>query len=97
MAALREGLDAVKLFPAQTLGGLAMVRALAAPFPNLRFVPTGGIGPSELPAYIRHSAVLAVGGSWIAPRALVNERRFDEIARLAAEAAMVVAAERAPA
>jgi 2-dehydro-3-deoxyphosphogluconate aldolase / (4S)-4-hydroxy-2-oxoglutarate aldolase len=94
MAALRAGLDTVKLFPAKALGGLTMVRALAAPFPNLRFVPTGGIGPSELPEYVRQPAVLAVGGSWIAPRALVNERRFDEIARLAAEAAMIVAAER---
>jgi 2-dehydro-3-deoxyphosphogluconate aldolase / (4S)-4-hydroxy-2-oxoglutarate aldolase len=94
MVALGEGAHTVKLFPAQTVGGLAMVSALAAPFPSLRFVPTGGIGPRELPEYIRHPAVLAVGGSWIAPRALVNERRFREIARLAAEAAMIVAAER---
>ncbi len=94
MAALHEGVETVKLFPAQALGGLAMVRALAAPFPRLRFVPTGGIGPAELPDYIRHPAVVAVGGSWIAPRALVNEQRFDEISQLAADAVRIVAGAR---
>jgi 2-dehydro-3-deoxyphosphogluconate aldolase/(4S)-4-hydroxy-2-oxoglutarate aldolase len=94
MAALRAGLETVKLFPAQALGGLQMVRALAAPFPSLRFVPTGGVGPTELPQYIRHRAVLAVGGSWIAPRTLLNACEFDEISRLAAEAVAAVASAR---
>jgi 2-dehydro-3-deoxyphosphogluconate aldolase / (4S)-4-hydroxy-2-oxoglutarate aldolase len=91
MAALRAGLETVKLFPAQALGGLQMVRALAAPFPTLRFVPTGGVGPTELAQYTRHPAVLAVGGSWIAPRALLNASEFDEISRLAADAVAAVA------
>lgn len=94
MAALREGLDTVKLFPAGALGGLPTLTALAAPFPGLRFVPTGGIGQAELAAYLRHKAVLAVGGSWIAPRALLSEGRFEEIAALAAEAVATVAAAR---
>ena len=72
MAALREGLDTVKLFPAQPLGGIRWLNALAAPFPGLRFVPTGGIGPAELAEYARHPAVTAVGGSWIAPRSLLR-------------------------
>lgn len=94
MAALREELGIVKLFPAQPLGGLRWLSALAAPFPALRFVPTGGIGPAELAEYVRHAAVAAVGGSWIAPRALLRASEFGEISRLAAEAVAIVAAAR---
>ncbi|HEY6398749.1 MAG TPA: bifunctional 4-hydroxy-2-oxoglutarate aldolase/2-dehydro-3-deoxy-phosphogluconate aldolase, partial [Solirubrobacteraceae bacterium] len=94
MAALREGLDTVKLFPAQPLGGIRWLNALAAPFPGLRFVPTGGIGLAELAEYARHPAVTAVGGSWIAPRSLLRSSEFDEITRLAAEAVTIVAAAR---
>lgn len=94
MLAQREELRIVKLFPAQPLGGLTWLNALAAPFPTLRFVPTGGIGPAELASYVRHAAVAAVGGSWIAPRALLRAGRFGEISRLAAEAVAVVAAAR---
>jgi 2-dehydro-3-deoxyphosphogluconate aldolase/(4S)-4-hydroxy-2-oxoglutarate aldolase len=90
-AALRAGLDAVKLFPAAALGGLRLVRALAGPFPGLRFLPTGGIVADDVPAYLGDPAVLAVGGSWVAPRKLLRERRFDEIAACAAEAAQLVA------
>ncbi len=70
------------------------LNALAAPFPGLRFVPTGGIGPAELADYARHPAVPAVGGSWIAPRTLLRAGDFDEITRLAAEAVAIVAAAR---
>jgi 2-dehydro-3-deoxyphosphogluconate aldolase/(4S)-4-hydroxy-2-oxoglutarate aldolase len=94
MAALREGLDTVKLFPAQPLGGLRWLNALAAPFPSLRFVPTGGIGPAELADYARHPAVAAVGGSWIAPQSLLRSDEFGEITRLAAEAVAITAAAR---
>ena len=94
MAALREGLDVVKLFPAQPLGGLRWLNALAAPFPDLRFVPTGGIGPAGLAEYARNPAVAAVGGSWIAPRPLLRSGEFGEITRLAAEAVAIVAAAR---
>ena len=94
MGALREGVDVVKLFPAAALGGLQMLGALAAPFPSLRFIPTGGITPAELPGYARHRSVLAVGGSWIAPRGLIGAGRFEEIANLAAESVAAVAAAR---
>jgi 2-dehydro-3-deoxyphosphogluconate aldolase/(4S)-4-hydroxy-2-oxoglutarate aldolase len=95
MSAMAEGLDAVKLFPAGTLGGPALAAALAGPFPRLRLVPTGGIGLADVPAYLAAPNVLAVGGTWVAPAALVRAGRFDEIAQLAAAAADAVAACRA--
>ncbi|MFJ8141519.1 bifunctional 4-hydroxy-2-oxoglutarate aldolase/2-dehydro-3-deoxy-phosphogluconate aldolase [Streptomyces sp. NPDC096013] len=86
MRALKAGVDTVKLFPAEPLGGMAMLRALAAPFPRVRFVPTGGIGPGHLPAYLGHPSVLAVGGSWIATPGHLERGEYDEIRRLTAEA-----------
>ncbi|MFF7982847.1 bifunctional 4-hydroxy-2-oxoglutarate aldolase/2-dehydro-3-deoxy-phosphogluconate aldolase [Streptomyces sp. NPDC007901] len=86
MRALKAGVDTVKLFPAEPLGGTGMLRALAAPFPGARFVPTGGIGPDQLPAYLTHPSVLAVGGSWIATPGHLERGDYDEIRRLTAEA-----------
>jgi 2-dehydro-3-deoxyphosphogluconate aldolase/(4S)-4-hydroxy-2-oxoglutarate aldolase len=86
MRALRSGLDTVKLFPAQPLGGIPMLRALAAPFPQARFVPTGGIDAARLPAYLAVPAVLAVGGSWMATPAHLERGEYGEIRRLTAEA-----------
>jgi 2-dehydro-3-deoxyphosphogluconate aldolase/(4S)-4-hydroxy-2-oxoglutarate aldolase len=67
-AALELGLSTVKFFPAESSGGVAAVRALAAPFTELGFMPTGGIGPDNLADYFTLSAVRAVGGSWMVPR-----------------------------
>ena len=86
MRALDAGLEVVKLFPAGLLGGPAGARALAAPFPGMRFVPTGGIGPSDLAEYLRTPAVLAVGGSWMVAPRLIEAGRFDEIERLTRDA-----------
>ncbi|MFJ8009504.1 bifunctional 4-hydroxy-2-oxoglutarate aldolase/2-dehydro-3-deoxy-phosphogluconate aldolase [Streptomyces fagopyri] len=86
MRALKAGLDTVKLFPAEPLGGTGMLRALAAPFPQARSVPTGGIGPGRLPAYLAHPSVLGVGGSWIATSGHLEREQYDEIRRLTAEA-----------
>lgn len=80
-AAVDLGLDAVKLFPAEQLGGLRMIRALAAPFPRMRFMPSGGITMRNAAGYLAHPSVLAVGGSWMVPRDLIENRRFDEIER----------------
>ena len=91
MRARRLGIDCVKLFPAEALGGLAMLAALAAPFPGMRFVPTGGIDPGNLEAYLRDRRVLAVGGSWMAAPALVRAAAWDEIT-VRARAAMAIAA-----
>jgi 2-dehydro-3-deoxyphosphogluconate aldolase / (4S)-4-hydroxy-2-oxoglutarate aldolase len=95
MRALDAGLDLVKLFPAAQLGGPAGLRSLAAPFPSLRFVPTGGIGLDNLAAYLAQDAVAAVGGSWMVSPDLLRAGRFDEIRRLtrsAVNAAREVAA-----
>jgi 2-dehydro-3-deoxyphosphogluconate aldolase/(4S)-4-hydroxy-2-oxoglutarate aldolase len=70
MVAVDAGHNVLKFFPAQAAGGAAMLRALAAPFPDVRFVPTGGIGASELADFLSIPAVMAVGGTWVAPRPL---------------------------
>jgi 2-dehydro-3-deoxyphosphogluconate aldolase / (4S)-4-hydroxy-2-oxoglutarate aldolase len=95
LRARRAGLRAVKFFPAETSGGLAGLLALAAPFHDMRFVPTGGIGPANVGDYLRAPAVLAVGGSWMVPRDLLRARRWAEISRLSALAVAAVADHRA--
>ncbi|MEU1181515.1 bifunctional 4-hydroxy-2-oxoglutarate aldolase/2-dehydro-3-deoxy-phosphogluconate aldolase [Streptomyces sp. NPDC005820] len=86
MRALRAGLGTVKLFPAEPLGGPGMLRALSAPFPQARFVPTGGIGADRLVDYLAEPAVLAVGGTWMATAAHLERGDYAEIGRLTAEA-----------
>jgi 2-dehydro-3-deoxyphosphogluconate aldolase/(4S)-4-hydroxy-2-oxoglutarate aldolase len=88
--AQRLGCSTVKVFPASTLGGPAFLRAVSATFPQMRFIPTGGVDADSLAAYLAVPSVLACAGSWICEPALVRERRFDEItrrARAAVEAA----------
>lgn len=86
MRALRAGCHTVKLFPAEPLGGLRTLRALAAPFPRARFIPTGGIQDSHLASYLADPAVLAVGGSWMATATHLERGDYAEIRRLTAEA-----------
>lgn len=97
--ALDAGLRTVKFFPAEQLGGLAMIKALAAPFRAVRFIPTGGVNTENLPGYLAHPAVLAVGGTWMVAPALLAAGRWDEVTRLtrAAVAAVVAARETAAA
>jgi len=85
-AALELGLTAVKFFPAATSGGAPAIKALAAPFGGLGFVPTGGIGPKNLHEYLAIDAVLAVGGSWMVPRDVVAAEDFAQITTLTAHA-----------
>ncbi|NUP46244.1 MAG: bifunctional 4-hydroxy-2-oxoglutarate aldolase/2-dehydro-3-deoxy-phosphogluconate aldolase [Catenulispora sp.] len=94
MCAQRAGIGLVKLFPAERLGGLATLEALAAPFPRMRFMPTGGIGADQAAAYLAHPSVSAVGGSWIAPADCLRRGDYSEIRRLAAQAAKLGAAGR---
>jgi 2-dehydro-3-deoxyphosphogluconate aldolase/(4S)-4-hydroxy-2-oxoglutarate aldolase len=89
MRALEAGVDVVKLFPAGQLGGPAGVRSLAAPFPSVRFVPTGGIGPGNLADYLAIDAVAAVGGSWMVAPDLVRAGRFDQVRRLTKSAVTI--------
>lgn len=89
--ALRAGVDTVKFFPADRLGGLAGIAALAAPFPTVRFFPSGGVGVDNVVAYLAHPAVFAVGGSWMVPRAAIADHDLAAITRLSAAATALVA------
>lgn len=90
-AAREAGLDLLKFFPAEPLGGLAMLKALAAPFPGVRFVPTGGITAAQLGDYLAHPSVAAVGGSWMVAPKLIAAGAWDEITRLTADAVAIAA------
>lgn len=90
-AAMSAGLEAVKFFPAEPLGGVTMLKALGAPFPMMRFIPTGGIGPGNMTAYLRQPAVLAVGGSWMVAPSLLRAGDFAAITEVTAEAVRLAA------
>jgi len=85
-AALELGLSTVKFFPAGTSGGPAAIKALAAPFSDVQFVPTGGVGPANLADYLAIPAVAAVGGSWMVARERVKAGDFAGIQQLSADA-----------
>lgn len=85
-AALELGLTTVKFFPAGTSGGAAAIAALAAPFAGVRFVPTGGVGATNLAEYLALPCVACVGGSWMVPRARIRAGDFATIEALTAEA-----------
>jgi 2-dehydro-3-deoxyphosphogluconate aldolase/(4S)-4-hydroxy-2-oxoglutarate aldolase len=84
--ALEAGLEAVKFFPAESAGGLPYIKAVAAPYPGLKFMPTGGINADNIGTYLSYEKILACGGSWMADPSLVNDGRFDEITRRCREA-----------
>ncbi|ADG75894.1 2-dehydro-3-deoxyphosphogluconate aldolase/4- hydroxy-2-oxoglutarate aldolase [Cellulomonas flavigena DSM 20109] len=85
-AALELGVTTVKFFPAAASGGAAAIAALAAPFADVRFVPTGGVGPGNLGEYLALPSVAAVGGSWMVPRDLVGTGDVDGLRALVADA-----------
>lgn len=91
IAALDHGLSVLKLFPAEAVGGIAALKALAGPFPEVRFVPTGGVTAANLAAYLAVANVAAVGGSWMVAPALVAAGDFGAIERLTAEALALAA------
>lgn len=78
-AALEKGLEVLKFFPAEPMGGVRFLRAIAAPFPGVQFIPTGGIGPEQLSGYLALREVVACGGSWLAPSARIAAGEFDWI------------------
>ena len=94
-AAMALGLTTLKFFPAEQAGGLAFIKAVAAPYPNLRFMPTGGIGPANLGSYAAFGKIVACGGSWMCTRELIDAGDFDEITRLSQQAVEVVRSHRA--
>ena len=88
--AIKLGLDILKFFPAETMGGLKAIKAISDPFPQLSFIPTGGIRLENLPEYLQMKRIHAVGGSWMAKRQMIADGRFDEIRRMAKEASDIV-------
>jgi len=93
LAAIESGHTHLKFFPAEQSGGAAAIASLTAPFAALgiRFMPTGGIRPAGLDAYLALPSVFAIGGTWIAPRDAITERRFDDIRQAARTAVATVA------
>lgn len=87
MRALDHGFSAMKLFPAKQAGGIDMLKALGGPFPQVRFCPTGGIDAASAPAFLALPNVGCVGGSWLAPAALVSQGDWPRIEQLARAAA----------
>ena len=79
MAALAAGFDLVKFFPAEQSGGIKALRALAGPFPNAKFCPTGGIGEANAAAWLAEPNVLCVGGSWLCPAADIRSGNWASI------------------
>ena len=78
------GCRVVKIFPASSLGGPAFVRSVSAPYPDMRFIPTGGIDEAVIGQYLELPSVVACGASWLCAQDLIAARRFDEITRRAA-------------
>jgi 2-dehydro-3-deoxyphosphogluconate aldolase / (4S)-4-hydroxy-2-oxoglutarate aldolase len=87
IAARAAGFNVLKLFPAHQAGGVAMLRALGAPFPDVLFCPTGGITRDSAPDYLALPNVASVGGSWVAPAAMIDANDWQGITALARDAA----------
>ena len=85
-AAMELGLTYLKFFPAEAAGGVKMIKAMAAPYTKVKFMPTGGIGTGNLADYLSCKAVYACGGSWMVPADKIANGEFDEIERLTKEA-----------
>ena len=84
--ALELGLDVVKFFPAEAAGGLKMIKAMAAPYTTMKFMPTGGINAGNINEYLAFDKILACGGSWMVNGELIKAGKFDEIRDLTKEA-----------
>ena len=88
--ALENGLEVVKFFPAEPAGGLKMIKAIAAPYVNMKFMPTGGINIKNVKEYLLYDRIVACGGSWMVKDSLMKSGEFDKIAELVKEAVQVV-------
>ena len=89
-SAMELGLDVLKFFPAEPMGGLPLLKAIAAPYGSVGFIPTGGINVGNLADYLSFDRVVACGGSWMAPQAWIEAGQFDRIREATAEAARIV-------
>ena len=93
--AIELGLDCVKFFPAENNGGLSMIKAVAAPYVGLKFMPTGGVSAANLADYLAVPEVLCCGGTWVVPKAALAAGDYETTTRLAAEAAEIARHSRA--
>lgn len=85
-SALEHGLEVVKFFPAETLGGVKTLKAFSGPYGGMKFIPTGGIDAGNLTDYLKLSCVVACGGSWMVKPSLFADGDFGEVERLTREA-----------
>jgi 2-dehydro-3-deoxyphosphogluconate aldolase/(4S)-4-hydroxy-2-oxoglutarate aldolase len=90
MRGINLGLSILKFFPAEIMGGLKAIKAISDPFPQLRFVPTGGIRLENVAEYLQMEKIHSVGGSWMAKRSMIAEGKFDQIQKMAREASELV-------
>jgi 2-dehydro-3-deoxyphosphogluconate aldolase/(4S)-4-hydroxy-2-oxoglutarate aldolase len=88
--ALELALDVVKFFPAESFGGLATLKAIAAPYRGIQFVPTGGIGPDNVRDYLAFERVLACGGSWMVKPSLYEGGDFGSVEKAVRDAVELV-------
>ena len=88
--AVDKGLKVLKYFPAEASGGVDFINSIAAVFPGVKFMPTGGINPTNITKYLRSPNVIACGGSWMVKPELMKEGKFDEIRKLARDAVFAV-------
>lgn len=93
--ALENGLEVVKFFPAEAAGGLKMIKAMAAPYVGVKFMPTGGINQNNVKDYLAYDRIIACGGSWMVSSSLVDAGEFDKITELSKEAVEIVKTSRA--
>lgn len=89
--AVKRGMKIIKFFPASQAGGIDMIKAIAAPYTMLKFMPTGGISTKNLKEYLSYDKILCCGGSWMVKGSLVKEGKFDEICKLTKEAVELAA------
>ena len=94
-AALKFGLEVIKFFPAELSGGLAKIKALAAPFPMFHVMPTGGINLSNLKTYLSSPIIAACGGSYMVTAELIDNQKWDEITELCRQSVEIVKEARA--
>lgn len=88
--AVKRGLRVVKFFPAEQFGGVSTIKALAAPYTTVRFMPTGGVNAKNLKDYLECGKVVCCGGSWMVKGSLIKEGRFDKVLEMTKEAAGLV-------
>lgn len=82
------GLEVVKFFPAEAAGGLNMIKSIAAPYTNMKFIPTGGINLNNMKDYLSFNKILAIGGTWMVKSDLVNSKQFNKIEEITRDAVL---------